>query len=1059
MTAAAIVCTSCGAEPARAGARFCDACGGALPAADLHAEFKQVTVLFADVVGSMDIAAAAGAERLREIMGELVGRSATVVHQFGGTMNNFTGDGLMAIFGAPAALEDHAIRACLASLDMQTEARRLADEIRSRDGIELSLRIGLNSGQVVAGEIGSGVPGYTAIGEQVGLAQRMESIAPPGGVMLSESTARLVEHAAVLDATRLVRVKGAADPLPARRLRTIGPHRGRGRGTESTLIGRESELAALEAMIMRSLSGRGVVAGVEGPPGIGKSRLAREAAVLAAARGVGVVWTFCESHASEIPFHVVTRLLRATIGIEDVDARSARIRVRAQLPHSDPQDLLLLDDLLGIADPEEPLPNIAPDARRRRLTALINAASMARTASALYVIDDAQWIDEVSEAMLSDFLAGIPASRSMVLITYRPEYQGLLRTVPGAQPISLPPLRDSQTLALLDEMLGADPSVADLASAIGRRASGNPFFAEEMVRDLVQRGVLSGNRGSYSCRADAAEVTVPATVQAAIEARIDRLHSAGKRTLNAAAVIGSRFDAQLLTALGIEAVFDELLRTELIDQVGVVPRVEYSFRHPLIRAVAYESQLQTDRAELHQRLAAAIEARSPESADSNAALIAEHLEAAGELNAAYGWRMRAGGWSTNRDIAAARVNWERARLIADALPADDVGRTAMRIAPRTMLCVSSWRAAETDGSGDFEELRQLCTAAGDKASLAIAMTGLITDMFWHGRAGDASRLATEQMALLESIGDPNLTIGAAYVPMSVQLNTGQFGDVLQWSQRVIDLSAGDASKGANFAMGSPLAAALEFRGFARCSLGRPGWRQDLDDAVAMARDSDPATHALIGATLFGLAIESGALRTDRFPVREIEDALHAAEGSSGDTALGPVKLFIGVALMQRSDVADRQRGLELVVGVRDMWLRERSRLYLVPAADVVVARERARRGDRAVAIPVMRTAVEELFQTGQLGGACAVGTAVLVETLLDCGADDNIAEAKSAIERLANIPAYEGWAVRDVWLLRLRALLARTIGDDEAYRDFVHRYRTTAESLGFEGHIAMADAM
>jgi hypothetical protein len=770
------------------------------------------------------------------------------------------------------------------------------------------------------------------------------------------------------------------------------------------------------------------------------------------------VWTFCESHASDIPFHVVMRLLRATIGIGDVDSRSARVQVRAQLPNADPQDLRLLDDLLGIADPEAPLPNIAPDARRSRLTALINAASLARTTSVLYIVEDAQWIDEVSEAMLSDFLAVIPDSRSMVLITFRPEYQGALRRVPDAQTIALAPLSDSQTSALLDEMLGADPSVIDLAATIGRRAAGNPFFAEEMVRDLVQRGVLSGDHGSYSSRANAAEVTVPATVQTAIEARIDRLNSAGKRTLNAAAVIGSRFDAQMLTALGIDPVFDELLRTELIDQVRVIPRVEYSFRHPLIRAVAYESQLQSDRAEVHRRLAAAIEGRGPESADANAAMIAEHLEAAGDLRAAHGWRMRAGAWSTNRDIAAARVNWERARVIADALPDDEADRTAMRITPRTMLCVSSWRAAETNGSGDFEELRELCTASGDKASLAIAMTGLITDMFWHGRARDASQLASEQMELLESIGDPGLTIGAAYVPMTVKLNTGQFGDVLRWSQRVIDLSAGDAGKGANFAMGSPLAAALELRGFARYWLGRPGWHQDLDDAVAMARDSDPVTHALIGATVFGLAIESGALSADRFPVREIEDALRTAERSGGDTALGPVKLFIGAALMQRDDAADRQRGMELVVGVRDMWLRERSRLYLVPSADVAVAYEMARRGDSDGAIPVIRKAVDDLFQAGQRV-AYALALAILVETLLDRGAERDIVEAEAAIDQLANLPGSERWVVCDIWLLRLRALLSRASGDDLAYRDLVSRYGRMARSLGFEGHIAMAEAM
>ena len=212
------------------------------------------------------------------------------------------------------------------------------------------------------------------------------------------------------------------------------------------------------------------------------------------------------------------------------------------MPDADPEDLLLLDDLLGIADPDVALPQIDPDARRRRLTALINAASLARTEPALFIIEDAHWIDAVSESMLADFLTVIPRTPSMVLITSRPEYEGALTRVPGAQTIALGPLGDSDTAALLGELLGSDPSVGELAAIIAERAAGNPFFAEEMVRELVQRGVLAGERGGYVCRADAAEVSVPATVQAAIEARIDRLDSRAKRTLNAASVIGARFE-------------------------------------------------------------------------------------------------------------------------------------------------------------------------------------------------------------------------------------------------------------------------------------------------------------------------------------------------------------------------------------------------------------------------------------------------------------------------------------------------------------------------------------
>ena len=540
MTATGLSCGSCGTELNET-AKFCSECGAAVLAAPKPAEFKQVTVLFADVVRSMDIAAAVGAERLREIMAELVGQGVAVVRRYGGTMEKFTGDGLMALFGAPVALEDHAIRACLAALAIQEETSGLAAEVRRRDGVDLRLRVGLNSGRVVAGEIGPGVSGYAAIGEQVGFAQRMESVAPPGGVMLSESTAHLVEHTAVLADTELVSIKGKDDPVSARRLLAIEPRHALAGGTESHLVGRRWEMAALEAMVDRAIGGRGGVVNVEGPPGIGKSRMARETTMLAAGRGVEVFWTFCESHARDIPFQVVARLLRAGRGVADLDGEAARARVREQVPDADPQDLLLLDDLLGIADPEVPLPQIDPDARRRRLTALINTAWLARTEPALYLIEDAHWIDAVSESMLADFLTVIARTPSMVLITSRPEYEGALTRVLGAQTIALAPLVDSDTAALIGELLGSDPSVGELAAIIAERAAGNPFFAEEMVRELAQRGVLTGEHGKYVCRTDVAELSVPATVQAAIAARIDRLDTAAKRTLNAASVIGARF--------------------------------------------------------------------------------------------------------------------------------------------------------------------------------------------------------------------------------------------------------------------------------------------------------------------------------------------------------------------------------------------------------------------------------------------------------------------------------------------------------------------------------------
>ena len=280
---------------------------------------------------------------------------------------------------------------------------------------------------------------------------------------------------------------------------------------------------------------------------------------------------------------------------------------------------------------------------------------------------------------------------------------------------------------------------------------------------------------------------------------------------------------------------------------------------------------------------------------------------------------------------------------------------------------------------------------------------------------------------------------------------------MQWSQTVIDLAGGDPTKGAGFGVGSPLAVALAWRGVARWWLGRPEWRQDLNDAVAIARNSHPTTFSAVTGWTYGLAMYHGVLRADESAVRAIGEAVQSAEGGSDDLTLTLAEFTLGIALLSRDADADRHRGLELVVRARDFFLRERF-FAMVPVTDLLAAREGARRGDRDAAIPVMRQAVDELHQAGRpFYGVW--GTGVLVQTLLERGAEGDLAEAQEAIDRLAKLRADQGSAMLEITLLRLRALLARARGDDVAYRDLVNRYRAMAESLGFEGHIAMAEAM
>ncbi|MGO8941732.1 MAG: adenylate/guanylate cyclase domain-containing protein [Mycobacterium sp.] len=1048
MTTSTVACPSCGTE-LRAAAKFCDECGSPMTAPPKSAEYKQVTVLFADVVHSMDIAAAVGPERLREIMGELVERAAAVVQRFGGTVDKFTGDGIMAVFGAPVALEDHAFRACLAALGIQDAAKRVAAEVAHRDGIELNLRVGLNSGQVIAGEIGSGALGYTAIGDQVGMAQRMESVAPPSGVVLSESTARLVEGAVVLAEPEMVHIKGASDPVPARRLiATTGVQHTR---SDPKLVGRTWELNTIAAILDEAIAGAGCVIGVLGPPGIGKSRIVREATAIADGRGVQVFTTYCESHTSDIAFHAVTGLLRAALGVEALNDGEARGQIRALIGGADPEDLLLLDDLLGVADPDVELPNIDADARRRRLTALVNAASLARSEPALFVIEDAHWIDEVSESMLADFFAVTRQTPSTVLITYRPEYRGALATIPGAQTLSLRPLNTEQTEALIGELLGTDASVRGLVKVIAERANGNPFFAEEMVRDLAERGAVRGTRGSYLLRGNVADTTVPATLHAVIAARVDRLSPAAKRTLNTAAVVGSRFSPELLTALGIDPILDELVAAELIDQIGFTPKIEYVFRHPLIRAVAYESQLRSDRAELHQRLAAAIEQRG--SADENAALIAEHLRAAGNLHAAFDWYMRAGTWLTHRDITAARASWRHAQDVADRLPDSDTERAAMRIAPRTLLCASAWLAGGSLADTGFDELRDLADDAGDKVSLAMGMGGQLPALIVHARIEEASRLASELSSLLESIGDPTLTLGLLYSALPAKYERAEMTEVVQLAQRMIDLADGDANKG-NFIISSPLAGAIMFRGCARCYLGDPGWRADVEQSTTMVRAYDPTMRALMLLFKYAL-IANGVWLPDAAAVQETAELLEVAERSGDNLTLACARQVHALA---NYDAPHRQDIFALLAAVREAALQERYTLVAAMGVDTWLADEKARAGDVDGAIELSRVVVEQMYACGEVL-ALPKSISTLVSALMSRGDPMDLSEAQSAIDRLAAVPTEPGFVMNDLWLLRMRALEAQARADESAYRDYRDRYRAMANSLGFEGHIKWASEM
>jgi len=415
--------------------------------------------------------------------------------------------------------------------------------------------------------------------------------------------------------------------------------------------------------------------------------------------------------------------------------------------------------------------------------------------------------------------------------------------------------------------------------------------------------------------------------------------------------------------------------------------------------------------------------------------------------------MRAGEWSSLRDIGAARASWQRAQQLADALPVDDPDRLAMRIAPRTNLCATTYRWAESFEHSGFEELRELCAAADDKRSLAIAMLGQMTELMVQARQLEAVQLATEQEALLESIGDPDLTLGMVWGSLAIKQETGRMADILRWSQLGIDIADGDPVKAA-FIIGSPLALATVFRGYSRALLGLAGWRQDFDDALAMAHDHDLLTYASVVVYKYASVIQQGLLVLDDAALRDLEEAFRVAVEFGDHNALGLSKYGLGSALLEsRSDV---ERGVRMLNEIREMCDRRQFFKTEVPVLDLLAAREDALGGNVEGALPVMRAAVDALFTNGQFT-VCMWATSVLVIALLQRGTADDLAESDTAIGRLDAAPL-DDLIVRDICVLRLRALLAQARGDD-TYRGLRDRYRDMANDFGFEGHMAWAAAM
>jgi class 3 adenylate cyclase/tetratricopeptide (TPR) repeat protein len=831
------------------------------------AERKQVTVLFADVMGSMDLAEQHDPEEWRKIMQRFFSILTDAVERLEGTVDKFTGDGIMAVFGAPIAHEDHGRRACYAALQMLDDVNEYAAELRRAEGLNFSVRIGINSGEVVAGAIGTGSQGdYTAIGHTVGLAQRMEALAEPGKAYVTEETAELASGFLALEDLGEFEIKGASKPIRVFELAGVGLARSRldlsrERGF-SRFVGRSGEMAAFEEAFERAERGEGGVVAVVADPGIGKSRLCLEFSERSREKGIEVFEAQAQSHGKSIPFMPVLQLMRAYFGIGEGETdRAARERIAGRALLLDPElneSLPLLFDFLGVPDPDRPVPQLSAEGRQRALgdvvCRLLNAGERRHTV--VVVIEDLHWMDEASNTMLNDMVASIENTKTLAIVNYRPEY-----TPPWSpasyRRVALEPLGEADTREMLCDLAGEDPSLDGLGELVHERTQGNPFFIEEIVRELDEQGYLEGERGSYRLVRPLADTGVPPTVQAILAARIDRLGADAKQLLQVASVVGKEVGARKLQfAAGIEpddldAVLCELTDSGFLYEAEVYPEKVLAFRHPLTREVAYGTQLADRREATHAAAARAIVELEPERHDELAALIADHMAAGGETLEAARWYARAAYWTgASQPVEALRL-WQEVMRLADELD-ENSETSALAVTSRLLQLDYAWRLGMDKAEEErlVAEAREIAERTGDLRAQALlrmatgARPGLIQNAEeWIAAADDASRLADES-------GDLHLRVAIRAASAYARLHAGDFDSFESWLDDVLELADGDPTVGAGIVIGNPIAWATMGKATVRRERGELDEAERLlDRALELStKTGDPESASWIRST-------------------------------------------------------------------------------------------------------------------------------------------------------------------------------------------------------------------
>jgi class 3 adenylate cyclase/tetratricopeptide (TPR) repeat protein len=792
-------CPNCG-QALRAGAKFCKKCGHRLGAAPrspadsspaprqytprhlaeqiltsrsaLEGERKQVTVLFCDIVDSSGLAERLDPEVMHELMDTTLRLMAEAIHRYQGTVNQFLGDGLMALFGAPVALEDHALRAVQAALAIRETINGYSEQLKRERALEVRLRLGLNTGLVVVGRIGDDLRmDYTAVGDTTHLAARMQALAEPGAILITEATQRLVEGYIRSESLGAVQVKGHSEPVLTHRVIGRQPVRTRlelsaERGL-TPLVGRDRELALLRERLERAKAGHGQVVGVMAEAGGGKSRLLYE--FRASLEGERLTWLAanCVAYGQTTPYLPILEILRGNFQIEDEDnSLQIREKLRDGLGRLDPDlqpTLPFLGELLGLPAEDEPLRAMDAKDKRHKIFEAVRALTLAgsQRRPLVVILEDLHWIDKTSEdyiAFLVESLAGMPL---LLLMTHRPGYAVRWAEKTYYTQITLDLLTESEAESMVATLLGSRRLPADLFPIIWQKAEGNPLFVEEVTRSLQERGLLARTDGEVRWARDAV-VELPMTVQDIIRARIDGLEEPIKRTVQTAAVIGREFGLRILARIsevrgGLDRDLATLKHLELIHEKRFFPELEYIFKHAVTQDVAYQSLLLHRRKELHGAIGRAIEDLYADRLDEQAAILAYHYSRSDRQDKAMQYAVvtgdRAVRFYANTE---AKSYYEQALSILKALPESPDNQRAEIDVVLKLAAVGATRQDIERDRLNLDRARGLAGALDDLPRLARVLYWLGRLHYVLGAFQQSLEYAGQSLDIADRLGDETL---------------------------------------------------------------------------------------------------------------------------------------------------------------------------------------------------------------------------------------------------------------------------------------------------------------